>query len=848
MPTITLIRGLPGSGKSTLAKQYKGKLIEADQFFIGSDGTYRFVGSKLSQAHAWCFAETEILLREGQDVVVANVFGQRWQIQPYFELAEKLNLPISVIKAEGSYGSIHDVPSHIIKAMADRWQVAYGEVLTLKGNIVSVQKLPSEEWCFQVETQDSFSDNEPTSKCWVRVSIELVPQTLFQGETVQMTGVFQLDGQFDEAFLPNKFTRIKPYGIYLSIFLKNYYRFYRINAKKFSWLVTHVPALLDVLDSKNSGAVISSEKGGLSESQANLLFIAWAEYTQELQVEQWLRQHELSLKLSRIISYFWGESSLHMLTQNPYRLLPFLSWQQVDALALNQLEIASDDKNRVRAAIEEVCNQHFNTGNTLVKRHVLEKELGALISLTGVEFHQFYESSNSHVVLLPDKNSVQLKAANRFELFIKNRVSMRTKNRNIAYLSEKIPLALEQGRPLRLMLENPVSAIFGEKGTGKLTLIDVICSQLRNEIQAVIVSNNRQKISNHQDQSKYHTYSLADIAKLVLNDTLLTQSLYIIEDADAYDLSMTYWLLKAIPECCHICFIGDIQQCPPIGAGLVFHKMYGASGIPQIELTRAFTSKTQTDLTSFAFNLLEEKLKGAMLLSELNSAVSYTTSNDPKELLNAGLAKYREFYDQGGCQVLSESYVRCNEVNEILSAEYRQLREYKKQATPLISIPMNNSHEKMQCITLGEPLIWQGVNDSRRGIYQGMHGILSKIYDTPEWKISSSGTPELILAEADFSGVSLTLTEYHLASLRLAYCVPCTKTQSSSDRLVVFLDEIELLNRLWLYTAITKGHNQVAIIGCIGSLDSLLFNEFRAPDREVGLEFNIEINRSTDEA
>jgi len=58
MKELFLLRGLPGAGKSTLAKSIGPINIEADQYFIDSDGEYKFDALKqfvLCSCLTFCF-------------------------------------------------------------------------------------------------------------------------------------------------------------------------------------------------------------------------------------------------------------------------------------------------------------------------------------------------------------------------------------------------------------------------------------------------------------------------------------------------------------------------------------------------------------------------------------------------------------------------------------------------------------------------------------------------------------------------------------------------------------------------------------------------------------------------
>jgi predicted kinase len=126
MKELYLLRGLPGSGKSTLAKSLGGIHIEADMYFTNLVGEYEFDATKLKEAHAWCQNAVNVWMRSDlPKVIVSNTFTQEWEMQPYFDLAEKYGYRVYSLIVENRHGGVneHNVPQESIDRMHNRFQV-----------------------------------------------------------------------------------------------------------------------------------------------------------------------------------------------------------------------------------------------------------------------------------------------------------------------------------------------------------------------------------------------------------------------------------------------------------------------------------------------------------------------------------------------------------------------------------------------------------------------------------------------------------------------------------------------------------------------------------------------------
>ena len=128
---LILFRGVPGAGKTSLCASLGIKPMSADMYFetMGDNGDliYRFDPTRLKEAHAWCQKHTGISMEMGVSPVgVANTFTQEWEMQSYFELAEKWGYKVFTVIVENRHGNsnIHGVPDDKVQVMKDRFEIS----------------------------------------------------------------------------------------------------------------------------------------------------------------------------------------------------------------------------------------------------------------------------------------------------------------------------------------------------------------------------------------------------------------------------------------------------------------------------------------------------------------------------------------------------------------------------------------------------------------------------------------------------------------------------------------------------------------------------------------------------
>jgi predicted kinase len=131
---LFLLRGLPGSGKSTLAKslvEHDFLICEADKYFMTS-GEYKFDATELKDAHEYCRKMVETYMQDSlindqfyRRIVVSNTFTQKWEMDAYYQLAEKYGYRVYSLIVENRHGGVneHGVPQETVTKMRDRFEI-----------------------------------------------------------------------------------------------------------------------------------------------------------------------------------------------------------------------------------------------------------------------------------------------------------------------------------------------------------------------------------------------------------------------------------------------------------------------------------------------------------------------------------------------------------------------------------------------------------------------------------------------------------------------------------------------------------------------------------------------------
>jgi len=123
---VIILRGLPGCGKTTYVRANfpAALVVSADDYFVGTDGVYRFNPAGIGEAHGSCFRRFIAALQAGEElVVVDNTATMIAEIAPYFLGAQAYGYDAEIITLRcdpvvAAARNVHGVPEAVVMKMA----------------------------------------------------------------------------------------------------------------------------------------------------------------------------------------------------------------------------------------------------------------------------------------------------------------------------------------------------------------------------------------------------------------------------------------------------------------------------------------------------------------------------------------------------------------------------------------------------------------------------------------------------------------------------------------------------------------------------------------------------------
>lgn len=558
--------------------------------------------------------------------------------------------------------------------------------------------------------------------------------------------------------------------------------------------------------------------------QSYLLERKAADITANMQWRFFRKLEYLGISNCRAANRLWrligSQEAEAKLLHNPYLSVCVLPWKEADLLGKRILAELKYEGNplyhpeRLLGACDSTWQRLLAKGDTAASEKVFTASIPR-----GVSASAALKAGLSHSAILKrgellrapgaawleDDLAQRLrKIAARPSSIVRIPIEVTSTIRGIE-LSLSYQLTEEQRQSVCQILNRPLSILQGGAGTGKTSTLKVLVEAWEHfggEVVMCAVAGKAALQMSRSTSSKTQprlAFTIARLINLIQGGSALAKqgksipkswptfsetTLLVIDEASMVDTASLHQLVELLPLGAHIVLVGDNGQLPPVGIGSVFHDLV-KDGRYVSNLSAVLRQATDSPIPHIATKIRTGEVPDLPPLSGKGKGVFLY------ECVPADITKsVPQIWVKLGSDT---SDIIC----AVLKASVRAFNSF-----------ISSSH-KSQAVRLG-PLVWIAPGDPvvctrnryKEGLFNGMLGVVDTIRDDGPYIIwDGEDEPRKISSEA-------------ASELELAYAITCHKAQgSSARRVIVPLEDCELLTREWLYTAITRATEQVILVG-----------------------------------
>lgn len=573
----------------------------------------------------------------------------------------------------------------------------------------------------------------------------------------------------------------------------------------------------------------------------------------------WLEQIGLPRAISASVSRYWGKDGRSKVEENPYVLLPFCaSWKTVDELARSRFGVQLTDRRRLIGVAEEILHKGMNNGHTALSRaqllnqlsdYVYDKHLaeaalryavtdgriiedGDLVQATGLAYIEKYVA-DALVALLAGTTEDQN------ELFVAEIPGKTVVQRKLEVYesTQQMDLTPEQRTAVITSAGNRFSLIMGGAGTGKTTVLKALCTVLKSidpdaDIHQIALAG---RAAQRMTQST--GLPAATIAGFLIQPQVAPGSTILIDEMSMVDVILMYRVLKHLPPGVRLVLIGDPAQIPPIGPGLVLHALDGLDFIPQTTLKTVRRHTSASGIPQVAAAVREHQTPIWANYAGRGSGVSVVACRD-SEIDEQVAEIYQELggsAEDNSVQIVGITklgYGGVKSLNAIIHSRFAAKVEAIQIPHPEFEIVNWRTRDGLT-LYVGDLVIFSD-NDYVLGLRNGSIGkIIHSIHGPDE---SNESNESSSACAADFEGTLYDLKVQHLDHINHSYCITTHKSQGSQfDRVIIPVRQNRLLDNAIIYTAITRGVEQVVLVGDINAAEQAIRANSKASKRVTRL-------------
>lgn len=567
---------------------------------------------------------------------------------------------------------------------------------------------------------------------------------------------------------------------------------------------------------------------------------------------EWLELYNLPVWLSRKLIAVYNNNAIEKLEADPYRLIAFaVTWKKIDKIATQRFNIQPNDPRRLHAAVTDVLfSAYTDEGSTALSKNLLRKSVAKLIGSDLADKALKLAYANGGFVML-SADLYQSRGAYLQESFIAKEIFNRctTQHETMSpiiqtYLKnwqeQNYILTDEQIQAVHFGLLSPISVITGGAGVGKTSVLEALLHVL-NKLghQATQMALAGRAAKRMQEATGKNAITIAGFLNQLAQNSSCSPTHIIIDECSMVDLYSLVRVFKNLNPSQKIILVGDSGQLKPVGAGKVFHTLAENSCVPVTTLTKVWRQDDSTGIPMFSQGIRNgiwcelNAYKG----KSLGISVLEANSNNILEKIEQVFDDLGGIDDQADVKIICPTTKDSNwgtlGINRRLSEKYADGRNAASVsiATPLL----------MQTGLKVGDIVMSTRNNWEKNIMNGSLGKIIRVATDSEIEDARKAHTLLPVISVAFDNGEVFLNENDIENLQWGYAISCHKAQGSQFRTVIIpVINGRMIDRTWIYTALTRGIDQVVFIGNIELIKQSVEKQSTIDKRIVGFTHHIE--------
>jgi len=595
---------------------------------------------------------------------------------------------------------------------------------------------------------------------------------------------------------------------------------------------------LETLDIIQHSCARLIEVTDIGEKRVAIIEKAWAAQQAIKEVMLFLRSHNVSTTYAIKIYKEYGDQAIQVVSKNPYQLASDIfgiGFVTADTIARN-IGIAPDSDFRYRAGMLYVLQQAAEEGHCFQPEHELIEHvvkrlalpdspvdpihIGELITQMDEEKQLitqpgYGELTDQRLCYAPAFFYTEQALALRLAAFARVPVAVdlsRVQRWTLRYTEKRgITLSEEQRRAVELATSSRLLVLTGGPGCGKTfttkTIVDLWRAMGKSILLAAPIGRAAQRLSKmtEQEAKTIHRMLAFDPKTMQFRcneEHPLEAQAIVVDETSMLDLFLAHSLLKAIPPEAQVLLVGDVDQLPSVGPGMVLRDLIDSKQVSVVRLTQVFRQTAASHIMTNAHRINAGQFPRLVPTTKFAQSDCLWLEAPEPELGAEGIQHLvSEYLPRHGIDPVQQV--------QVLSPSTRGEVGTRQLNAMLQRVLNPPAPGKVELVRVGSTLrvgdrVIQQVNDYQREVFNGDIGTIRSI-DLEEQEVV-----------VQFVERAVTYDNADLAEIGRAWAVTVHKSQGSEYSVVVFplfLQHYLLLSRNLVYTGLTRAKQLAILVG-----------------------------------